>query len=269
MSEQWRFRTVASLLADHAPANGRVLDVGAWPGIMTLVLKRLGWDVVALDKDVERSTSKTPSAGEAACSLRSLCEREGIESQSADIEAEPFPFRTSGFDAVVFTEIVEHLWADPLMPLRQIARVMKPGGILLVSTPNLVSLRNRLNFMRGRVDQMIESPVEAFRKREELGHMGHLRLYAPEELMALLREVGFVPILTAFQSPQDSPQNPEAARTRTASATVRPSMAKRVVKKFVRTPRSYWDAVLATAIVAMERRVPSFRSTMFVVARSE
>jgi SAM-dependent methyltransferase len=104
-----------------------------------------------------------------------------------DIEREPLPFPSGEFETVLFTEILEHLRINPLHALREVARVLTPGGRLLLSTPHITPL-DRVRFLWGRSYQ--GNPVREFRKLEWLGHMGHIRLYSLDEINEFLQEVG-------------------------------------------------------------------------------
>jgi SAM-dependent methyltransferase len=61
-----------------------------------------------------------------------------------NIEEDRFPFDDNSFDLVPFCEMVEHLLMDPVGALRQIHRVLKPGGIRIVTTPKVCRLDNAL-----------------------------------------------------------------------------------------------------------------------------
>lgn len=53
-----------------------------------------------------------------------------------DIESERLPFDAGSFDAAIMTEVIEHMWRDPSMALSEIARCLKVGGRLFITTPN-------------------------------------------------------------------------------------------------------------------------------------
>ena len=53
-----------------------------------------------------------------------------------DIEQESFPFDDGVFDAVIFTEVIEHLWRDPSHAIHEINRVSRVGASIFLSTPN-------------------------------------------------------------------------------------------------------------------------------------
>jgi len=58
-----------------------------------------------------------------------------------DAEHDPFPYPDAHFDTVLCCELVEHLKEDPMHMMAEINRVLKPGGTLVMTTPNIASLR--------------------------------------------------------------------------------------------------------------------------------
>ena len=61
---------------------------------------------------------------------------------NSGIEEQPRLIAAGAFDAVLFCEIIEHLLVDPAAVLREIKRVLRPGGVLVLATPNVSSLEN-------------------------------------------------------------------------------------------------------------------------------
>lgn len=117
--EMREYEELFNNIADLVPHNARVLDIGCGVG---LLLKRLkeqkNCDCVGVDiSDV------------AINALR----QHGIPGQVSKLPRVPFPDET--FDVVVGTEVLEHL-KNPAATVRQMARVAKKGGLLVVSVPN-------------------------------------------------------------------------------------------------------------------------------------
>ncbi len=66
-----------------------------------------------------------------------------------DLQRQPWPYRDGEFDAVLCCEILEHLHTDPMGLLAEMNRVLKPGAVLLLTTPNLASAHAVEETMRG------------------------------------------------------------------------------------------------------------------------
>ncbi len=106
-----------------------------------------------------------------------------FESHHFNIESERFPFEDSSFDVVIFCEIIEHLLMDSATVLREIKRVLKPNGKLVLSTPNVARLENVLRIIAG---------VNIYDPYSGNGPYGrHNREYTKHELFSLLDYLGF------------------------------------------------------------------------------
>jgi 2-polyprenyl-3-methyl-5-hydroxy-6-metoxy-1,4-benzoquinol methylase len=151
--------------------GGKIRDVGTYPGHFQYCLSQLGYDVYGIDLDPDR----IPEA------IRNV----KFKVKKCDIEKDRFPFEDSFFDCVLFLEIIEHLRINPLHCLREISRKTKVGGCLILSTPNLFSLENRIRMVLGK--ETFENPYSLFNKLETLGHSGHIRLYSVNEITQLLQ----------------------------------------------------------------------------------
>ena len=72
---------------------------------------------------------------------------------------------------------------------------MTPGGLLLLSTPNLYTAQNIARFLAGR---SIADPLSEFGKLRTIGHMGHVREYSNREMRRILAAHGFDVIGTRY-----------------------------------------------------------------------
>jgi ubiquinone/menaquinone biosynthesis C-methylase UbiE len=103
--------------------SGKLLDIGCGPGVMTAEIVGLGWDYVGLDI----------SEAMVAEARRRFPEGERVKFGTASVEH--LLAADSAFDAVVAMGLVEYL-DDDLAAVKELARVVKPGGRVFVSIPN-------------------------------------------------------------------------------------------------------------------------------------
>lgn len=115
--------------------------------------------------------------------------------KSADI-TKGIPFDVGMFDVVVFGEVIEHV-PDPDFVLDEIWRTLKPGGRLIVTTPNLASWANRILLLLGIQPLFTEtsSRTKMGRKFKVLGQgaavEGHLKIFTLAALVELVSSCGF------------------------------------------------------------------------------
>ncbi|MGP4002244.1 class I SAM-dependent methyltransferase [Streptomyces sp. 8N706] len=106
------------------------------------------------------------------------------------------PFTTAGADAVLFSEVVEHL-VDPDAALEELHRVLRPGGHLLLSTPNLAAWYNRALLLAGVQPVFSEVSLRWIHGRPGSRVVGHLRLYTPRALKEFVTACGFEVVTVA------------------------------------------------------------------------
>lgn len=100
------------------------------------------------------------------------------------------PFADGCADAVLFSEVVEHL-VDPDGALDELRRVLRPGGHLMLSTPNLAAWYNRAFLLAGRQPVFSEVSLRGIHGRPGTEVVGHLRLFTARALRSFLRSAGF------------------------------------------------------------------------------
>ncbi len=90
---------------------------------------------------------------------------------------QPLPYRDASFDAVLLSEVVEHLHeAEDL--LRECARILRPGGYVLITTPNLWDVRRPLAWLTRRTWSGYVDPT-------------HINLFTPPRLRRTMQAAGF------------------------------------------------------------------------------
>jgi SAM-dependent methyltransferase len=175
------------IITRAVPKPGRILDIGCSPPFVLASLQSLGYDAVGIDVNP-------------AAFARSEAEF-GFKAVKCDIEANPLPFADGTFDAVLMCEVFEHLRINPVRTMHEVHRVIRPGGFLHLTTPNLFSLGGIRNFLfkrsaffctrRELYDELNHINVEGF--------SGHVREYTHREVEGFLSRVGFAPVRTHFR----------------------------------------------------------------------
>jgi SAM-dependent methyltransferase len=119
--------------------------------------------------------------------------RNGVRVLSCDLDQQPIPSADAAFDVVIMNEVFEHLRINLIHSMREVARVLKPGGMLLLSTPNLRSFRGLYNLVvRGEAYAVCRGIYENYALLESDQVMGHVREYTSREVKELLERIGFV-----------------------------------------------------------------------------
>ncbi|WP_286930961.1 MULTISPECIES: class I SAM-dependent methyltransferase [Aeromicrobium] len=146
----------------------RVLDVGCWAGDLGRVLIERGCRVSGFELDAE-------AAAIAAEHLESVV--------VGDLDAAPLSghFETGSFDAIIFADVLEHVM-DPVGVLADSARLLAPGGRIVISIPNVTHGSLRLALLQGR-----------WRTTDTglLDHT-HIRFFSREGLLQMVADAGLV-----------------------------------------------------------------------------
>lgn len=107
--------------------KGDVLDLGVGYGHLAYLIKRLyNYQVTALDFSTDYAIRLN---------------KEGIKFKQCDLQKNSIPFDSSSFDLIMFCETIEHLAIDANLILREINRVLREGGKLIITTPNKLRAR--------------------------------------------------------------------------------------------------------------------------------
>jgi 2-polyprenyl-3-methyl-5-hydroxy-6-metoxy-1,4-benzoquinol methylase len=159
------------------PPGARVLEVGASQANASLLAAEAGLQAVALDRD-ERALRYA----------RRKYECGQFASVSAD--ALHLPFLPQRFDAVLALEILEHL-PEPPLALAQIRETLRPGGLLIVTTPNADYVNENLPSYMNRPEHLEAMP--------EADGSGHLFAFTLSELAELVTCSGFEIITKRYE----------------------------------------------------------------------
>ena len=159
----------------------RLLDVGSFPGHLSALAQARGWEVTGLNNDIESARSEAV--------FHERCQRRKITILRCDVERDRFPVPTGSFDAVLFCELLEHLYWNPFHTFKEIFRVLKPGGLLILTTPNLRRVETLIRYLRGWGHQ---APVSRpfFELFPSILYHRHNREYTADEIEYFLARQG-------------------------------------------------------------------------------
>ena len=158
--------------------GGALLEIGGYPFYFSMCLLKLGVDLTTVDLAPQRAPE--------------LIREYSLRVVTCDIEREALPFNNHSVATITLCATFEHLRVDPFFALEEMRRVLEPGGLLYLTTPNLYRLRNIANFALGR--GLAFDPICEYDKLRTIGHMGHVREYTASEIRRFLTGVGFTSI---------------------------------------------------------------------------
>lgn len=157
----------------------KILDIGIAYGFYDIILKEdFGLDITGMELQ------------ENIAAYSFLPKLHNIQMIAGGLSQKPCLIPDNSFDVVIFSEVIEHLRISPIRALLEINRILKPEGLLLITTPNVARLSNILRLFIGK------NIVEMFPDDDsELNHvtdrMTHIREYTMDELKMLLRRAGY------------------------------------------------------------------------------
>lgn len=142
-----------------------ILDIGCSTGYFGAQLMKKGAKVTGID-----------------ISTKAIKEAKKVltEAKVVDLNEGKLPFKNKVFDSIIASELLEHLF-QPINILKEAHRILKDGGELIISTPNLLYWGNRLKFMKG----------EFVYQKSGVFDEGHIHFYTHQTLKKDLTEAGF------------------------------------------------------------------------------
>jgi SAM-dependent methyltransferase len=162
------------LETEGARSDSFAAELGASGGHLTERLRHLAVRVIACDISLR------------AVSLSSRPHHPAVRCDACSV----LPFGNARLSLLIACELIEHLF-DPISFLHECWRVLRPGGLLILTTPNLATIEDRLRFLRGRNPRQID-PLHPYR-------FLHIRPFTPELMKRSLEHCRFERIAIASQ----------------------------------------------------------------------
>lgn len=145
----------------------RLLDVGCGDGAFAVLVKNKYQEVYGVDISAE---------------ALQRAKGKGIEVFQINLNSEPLPFEPDYFDTVTCLDVVEHVF-DPRVLIKEIYRVLKPGGEGFITFPNIRFLRYLQSIVLGRFPKTSSD--------SSLYDGGHLHYFTSKDMGLLLENAGF------------------------------------------------------------------------------
>jgi len=184
----WEYRRNKSFLEllEYNP-KAKVIDLGCGNGNFTLKVKEKIGSISVYGVDIHE-----PSLREAS--------KKGIKVVKHDLNIFPYPFDSNEFDVIVSNQVIEHLYY-PVKFLKEIYRILKPGGYVVISTENLASWDNIFALLLGYVPFSMEfdeclvkigNPLSPHQMEFRSDYQcPHVRILTYKGLIELMKLVGF------------------------------------------------------------------------------
>lgn len=169
---KYRFKEIINYIP-YSSCAIRILDIGTTP--FTIFIKEVypHYEVSTVDR---------------TNLMESRCKARGIQFKQCDLDEQSIPFEDDYFDLVIFTEVLEHIFAPPTEVLREIRRIVRVRGKLILSVPNIATLYKRIKLLFGITP--LWNPDDLMKKGWVHGH-GHIHIYTMKEITSLLKACNF------------------------------------------------------------------------------
>lgn len=177
-SHERRIARTLQVTLDQHP-KGKLLELGTG-AVIPLALKRLVPDLEVHVTDFKLDLPSVDSIHLELCG-----DSITVPGYRVNLEETPLPVADETFDVVLCCEVIEHMDVDPMFMLSEVNRVLKPGGVVIVTTPNAVSTWSITKMLRG------VEPYFYMQYRPYRDPWRHNYEYSIHSLVAVLKAAGF------------------------------------------------------------------------------
>jgi len=157
----------------------KALELGSNPYNLTLLLKKYTSFELSLANFFGESVEK----GRHTQTVEGGGEKHEFTYDHFNLETDVYPYADGFFDCVLFCEILEHLLLNPDFAVSEMRRILRPGGYLIITTPNVLRLGNLVQMVKGK---------NIYDGYSQYGVYGrHNREYTLKEIIELLERNSF------------------------------------------------------------------------------
>lgn len=224
-------RTLKDVVGLFGRGEGkRVLEIGAFFGVVSICLSKLGFKVCAVD--LPEYMAKPEQKKRYA--------QYNIEIMGVRLENYILPFADEYFDIIIMCEVLEHLNFNPLPLLKEINRIGCNNSLFYLSLPNLACLKNRLRLVFGfPILQQIQIFFDQLNPDHPLIANDHWREYTGAEIREMLGRLGYDIELQYYFSRKDVVK-PRTVKDRIVKAvfSLRPTFKENLTTLAIRRRRT-------------------------------
>jgi len=177
LAKDWGLVTLLEL-SKQKPET--LLDIGAYYGLISGAASRLGWQISAIDMLPIPNFSGL------------MDEARQVSTYICNVSVDPLPFPNQRFTAVLLNEVLEHLVYSPMLLLKEIRRVLVPGGRLYLTTPHPAVLSKLVRLALGKNNEphlevfMTENDPYLYKGLTFFNSNRESRIWTAEELNRIL-----------------------------------------------------------------------------------
>ncbi|HIH26256.1 class I SAM-dependent methyltransferase [Candidatus Woesearchaeota archaeon] len=165
------FKSRMDAVVDMCGSGKKILDIGCFTGYLMDRLKKNNNDVFGVD------ISKNAVA---------LAKKKGLRCYHGDID-NGLRFNDKSFDIIVMGEIIEHIF-DTDKVIKEISRMLKDNGEVIITTPNIACLNRRIRLFLGKNPYI---DIGVLNDDNKTTASGHIRYFTFHNLKILLERNGF------------------------------------------------------------------------------
>lgn len=164
----------------NLPEGAKILDIGCYPPHLFSTLQALGYEVWGI------ASKHEPVKNEKVVAL--------------NLETDKLPFKENFFELILFSEVIEHLVVSPKVYLPKLKKILKKGGLILITTPNAAHLKNRMKLLLGKNPSFSLNQLYETKLGDESVYYRHNREFTFDELKQILKDSGFKIVTHKFFS---------------------------------------------------------------------
>jgi len=187
------YHTIRFALRYLPPTDPVILDMGVYPGTLLYILSQLLPRYHCRPTLLGVGLSITPEfVSEIEKGCRAMIETVNLDPDNLDLKGKPYtcriPFDTESVDFAFATEVIEHL-TSPTYMLQESHRVLRKGGYMLITTPNVSRVGSIFKLLAGKTNYDRLMPPGYSDPEDEW--RPHFREYSMDELIIFLHKAGF------------------------------------------------------------------------------